>query len=367
MAGTITAVAFWEHDPATGLVIRSRELDAIFGFPPPSGNEAMLKPVPVAPYVERVVAEDRPRIEALIEEMTNGPLHRWRELEYRLRRPDGEKRRVSVRCETTTGADGQNVIIGTTLDVTDIHANEARLESLLADKEALLGEVNHRVKNSLQLVDSILSLEARRLSGVEGHARFMAAVRRVRAVAAAHASLYHDEDVRTLEFAGHLRNFCAHLVEGLGDRARGIALDIETEPVTLPAEKAVPLSLIVNELVTNAFQHGFGEGDEPVEGGTVGIVFDRAPRGYRLSVFDNGASLDGISGTEGRNQASSVIASLEREGDLLTESAEPGRDPQGSVAGGTGLRLVKTLARQIDATVTRSHDDGWHTTIEFAA
>ena len=372
MAGTITAVAFWEYDPAADALTRTREFDAIFGMPPVSKGLEAGGAVSIAPYMECVVPEDRERIEGAIAEMLAGPLHAMRQLQYDLHRPDGERRTVVVRGETTRGADGQTIMIGTTLDVTDLHANEERLEALLEEKEVLLGEVNHRVKNSLQLVDSLLSMEARRAPDGPGRARFLAAVGRVRAVAAAHASLYHDEDVRTVEFASHLRHFCAHLVEGLGGGTRGIELDIETEPVTLHAEKAVPLSIMVNELITNAFQHAFGPVDTANPGAVVGVSFGLTERGYALTVFDNGAAHADMNGTEGSEATSSATAAVERDVELFSETVglalKPfSRSDGAHKARGTGLPLVETLARQIGATVTRSHKDGWHTRIEFPA
>lgn len=379
MAGSATAIAFWEYDPAADALTRTRELDAIFGFDAAATGPQPDTPPPgtvsLAPYTACVHPGDVERIETMIAEMMAGPLHEVRQLEYRLRRPDGEERKVVVRGETALGAEGRPVLIGTTLDVTDIHANEARLAALLEEKEVLLGEVNHRVKNSMQLVDSLLSMEARRAPDGPGRARFLAAVGRVRAVAAAHASLYHDEDVRTVEFASHLRHFCAHLVEGLGGDTRGIVLDIESEPVTLVAEKAVPLSIIVNELITNAFQHAFGGPDGAPAGASVGVTFGAAPGGYALAVSDNGAALGGAQGTEGDVATSSITEAVLGHDDLLAERADLGREAErvgepfvaSSMPIGTGLRLVETLARQIGATVTRSHDDGWHTRIEFPA
>ena len=338
IAGTISGIAFWEHDPETGIMVRTPELDAIFGFPPPdpAGDDGATVGTPgnITPFMARVHPDDAARlVEGTAEMLAAGP-GAVRSLEYRITRTDGAERRVAVRGEVGRGADGRVVIVGTTLDVTDLHANEARLETLLAEKEVLLGEVNHRVKNSLQLVGAILALEARGAAPAE-RARLDSAVKRVQAVAAVHASLYHDDDVRTVEFGAHLRDVCARLAESLGAPERGIALVVAAAPVTLRAEVAVPLALIVNELVTNAFKYAFPEAVPA--GARVDVSLRQRNHEVVLQVADNG----GEGGTESGGGASSQ---------------------QGS---GLGSKLISILSRQIGATVTLERDAGWSTKIAF--
>jgi two-component sensor histidine kinase len=249
--------------------------------------------------------------------------------------------------------------VGATVALVDID-DERRL---LDEKEVLLGEVNHRVKNSLQLVGAILSLQAR---GVEGEAAAVlrSASARVRAVAAVHASLYHDDDVRTMEFGDHLRRFCATLAESLGADARGIALDVEAEVVTLRTETAVPLSLIVNELVTNAFKFAFdadadadadaSRADAGAPSPRVRVSLCRDGEGrVAVEVSDNGAGR----GTD------------EADGPFDGQPSQEGRSPARpfSPSGGLGTTLVSTLARQLGATVTREQGNGWTVRIAFEA
>jgi two-component sensor histidine kinase len=243
--------------------------------------------------------------------------------------------------------------VGATVALVDID-DERRL---LDEKEVLLGEVNHRVKNSLQIVGAILSLQARDARD-EGAAALRSASARVRAVAAVHASLYHDDDVRTVDFGDHLRRFCATLAESLGADARGIALDVEAEAVTLRAETAVPLSLIVNELVTNAFKYAFdadaSRADEGAPSTRVRVSLCRDGEGrVAVEVSDNGAGR----GTD------------EADGPFDGQPSQEGRSParSSSPSGGLGTTLVSTLARQLGATVTREQGNGWTVRITFEA
>ena len=347
IAGTIAGVAFWEHDVRAGTIVRTSELDEIFGFPPrtpdASDGSAVGGATSLAPFMERVHPDDAERLAETTQEMIAAGAGAVRQMEYRVTRPDGKVRRVAVRGEMGWGEHGQPVIVGTSLDVTELHANEARLERLLAEKEVLLGEVNHRVKNSLQLVSSILSLEAR--SAAEGErARLRSAAARVAAVSAVHASLYHDDDVRSVEFGAHLREFCARLADSLGAERRGIAFGVTVEPAILRAEVAVPLSLIVNELVANAFK--YAHADEAPAGARVDVTFEkRDGNRLALTVSDNG---------RGMNPGHAFPPSLNHDKSLAERT-------------GLGGRLVSTLARQIDATIATEQDEGWRTTIEFGA
>ena len=344
VAGSMAGIGFWELDPVTDRLARTPELDVLYGFPSEAGAGEERS---FANYFERIHEEDQPVIEAAIGALLSEGVGGVRQLGFRVVRSDGDVRSAIVWAEVVDGPDGRPVLIGITLDVTDLHANEARLASLLEEKEALLGEVNHRVKNSLQLVSAILSLEARKASAEEG-TRLRSAAARVQSVAAAHAALYQGGDVRTVEMGVHLRWFCAHLAESLGAKPRGIALTVEADDVRLPAVQAVPLSLIVNELVTNAFKHAFG--DSAFEGARVSVSLQSGPEGtHTLIVRDNGRG-------PGTDEASE---------DSSPQEAAAGTMP--SKGSGLGSQLIATLVRQIGGRIVQEQDGGWTTRIEFGA
>jgi len=234
--------------------------------------------------------------------------------------------------------------IGATVALVDIE-EEVRL---LGEKEILLGEVNHRVKNSLQLVSSILSLQARAAPN-EAAELLNAASARVQAISSVHAGLYHDDDVRTVEFGGYLRRFCDRLADAMGAEERGITFKIEAEELVLSADKAVPLSLIVNELVTNAFKYAFV--DDRIESAgtndnaTVTVrLFSNIDGTVSVEVADNG---DGA-GTR------SALKPFTSEQDISSNALS-----------GLGTKLTKILAQQLGATVEKKQVDGWIVKLEF--
>ncbi len=126
------------------------------------------------------------------------------------------------------------------------------LEAQVEQKELLMREVNHRVKNSLQIVSSILHLQVSQDQGGEATDAMRSAAARVMAIAAVHERLYTGPDVRVVSLDAFLGNLCEEIGRALGC-SEGIEVDLG--PIQVPTDMAVPLALIVNELVTNAIKY----------------------------------------------------------------------------------------------------------------
>jgi len=149
-------------------------------------------------------------------------------------------------------------------------------------KDLLLRELGHRTKNNLALVASVLSLQARTKEGSGARSALEKAVTRVQAIASAHEHFQPFRQNGRVEMRPYLEKLCMHLVDTLRD-VRPIAVKVEAEDVHLPTEQAVPLGLIVNELVTNALKHAFPDD----RSGKVGVVPKRGSF-LHLLVEDNG-------------------------------------------------------------------------------
>lgn len=173
-------------------------------------------------------------------------------------------------------------------DVTEIALRTAlqEKEAELQQKNFLLREVDHRVRNSLALVSSMLQLQAR--STLDPHIRqqFLEASRRVVTVGHVHQRLYQTGELRALDFGDYLRALTADLSSSAGSDSNK-KLVLETTTATLNADSVVPLGLIVNELVTNAFKHG----EKKVEPLTVTVSFAQGDTDMRLTVHDDGPGL----------------------------------------------------------------------------
>jgi len=202
-------------------------------------------------------------------------------------------------------------------DITERRKMEGALRASLEEKEALLKEVHHRVKNNLQIVSSLLSLQATALEDPKALAAFTESQARVRAMSMIHEALYQSGNLAYVDFGEYLQNLVREIFRSYAGDSGRVSFAVNVEPVPLGLDLAVPCALITTELVTNSFKHAFlGEA-----GGEVRVSFRRVEDGaFTLAVEDNGTGLpDGIEG--GRSSS-------------------------------MGLRLVHRLANQIDATVS---------------
>jgi two-component sensor histidine kinase len=131
------------------------------------------------------------------------------------------------------------------------------LQASLEEKDALLKEVHHRVKNDLQLINSLLSLQAARIPDRAVAELFAESRNRVRSMALVHENLYRAGNFARIAMRAHIQNLAAHLIRAYGLPARHIELTTEIDDIELDLDRAVSIGLIINELVSNAFKHAF--------------------------------------------------------------------------------------------------------------
>ena len=182
-------------------------------------------------------------------------------------------------------------------------------EALLKEKDLLMREVDHRVKNSLAIVTSLLKVQSRTEGDDHVQNALTRAAQRVGTIAGIHERLYRGEQLGRLDFGAYLRGLCADLEQSLGE-GQGVAVAVEADETVMDADKATVLGLMVSELVTNAVRHAFAGRD----GGRVAVRMDRQEDGVCLTVSDDGAGLP------------------------------DGFDPHG--ANGLGMRVVVSYVRQ---------------------
>ena len=137
---------------------------------------------------------------------------------------------------------------------------EEQLQASLEEKEALLKEVHHRVKNNLQLISSLLSLQAARIAEPAVAELFAESRNRVRSMALVHENLYRAGNFARISMATHIQNLCARFNPCVRHERRHVELAIRIGDVQLDLDRAVPCGLIVNELVSNALKHAFPDG-----------------------------------------------------------------------------------------------------------
>lgn len=170
------------------------------------------------------------------------------------------------------------------IDVTEIKSMEAALRKLVGQKSTLLREVNHRVKNSLQLVSSLLTLQTLSLPDEGVRVHFQDARSRIEAIARVHNRLYQADQFQTIEFGTYLNELCEDLARASGGDSM-CDIVVRSDVIDLPIDHAAPLGLIANELITNAVKH---RGSGPAR---VAVTFRREGEKLALTVSDRGPGL----------------------------------------------------------------------------
>lgn len=212
------------------------------------------------------------------------------ETEYQMKHKHGEWRWFSGRDTVfLRHPDGRvRQIIGTAQDITTMKRTQQQILTALKEKEALLKEVHHRVKNNLQIISSLLNLQAAQIKDVAILSIFTETKNRVRSMALLHEMLYRTENLARIDFPRYVDNLCAHLFRSYGVDVQRIGLQTAIASVTLDLDRAIPCGLIINELISNAVKYAFPE----QRSGHVRVELQQlTTQRYQLQVCDNGIGL----------------------------------------------------------------------------
>ena len=203
---------------------------------------------------------------------------------------------------------------------------EAELTKAVQRQDLAMQEIHHRVKNNLQVVASLLNLQASRIRLPEAKFEFQAARDRVRALATVHRHLYAHGEINTINMRVFLTDLCGPLLRAMGQTGdERVKLVIDAPELQMTSDQAVPLSLIVTEAVTNALKYGFPN-DRP---GTIEITLTCEDNDVTLDIRDDGVGIPA--------------------GRVETDAGT--RD-------GIGLQLIRGFARQLGATLTMNNPEG---------
>ncbi|MCJ7523643.1 MAG: PAS domain S-box protein [Candidatus Aminicenantes bacterium] len=148
----------------------------------------------------------------------------------------------------------------TVRDITERKLAEEQIRASLKEKEVLLQEIHHRVKNNLQIISGLLTLQADQAAGKSLEELFSASQDRIRSIALIHEKLYRSNNLAEIAFDEYLRALSENLFSSQGIAAGRITIKYDMEPILFTIEKAIPLGLIVNELITNSLKHAFPDG-----------------------------------------------------------------------------------------------------------
>jgi len=207
---------------------------------------------------------------------------------------------------------------------------EEQIKISLKEKEVLLKEIHHRVKNNLQIISSLLYLQSKNIKDQEALGIFRDSQNRVKSMALIHEKLYRSEDLARIDFAEYVRSLTNSLFGSYGVNSDAIKLKVNVDDFSLGLDTAIPCGLVINELVSNSFKYAFPDG----RGGEIRIDLHTDNDGrLALIVSDNGVGLP--EGLDFRN------------------------------TGSLGLQLVNTLVNQLDGTVELDRSGGTEFKIIF--
>lgn len=170
----------------------------------------------------------------------------------------------------------------------NLQQTQQKLQQSLTEKETLLKEIHHRVKNNLQVVSSLLHLQASQTGDDDARKSLQESRNRVQSMALVHERLYKSSDLSRIDFARYAQDLIKGILHSFEAGAARIHPVLEIEPVTLNIDQSIPCGLLITELITNSLKHGFPDG----EPGEIGLQLGQvAEGGYLLKVWDTGVGL----------------------------------------------------------------------------
>jgi PAS domain S-box-containing protein len=272
----LARIGNWSYDIQSGSLWWSDELYRMFSLRSEDG------PVTFEHFLNRVHPDDRKKLE---EEIALGLNYHS---DYRIVLSDGKFKHIHEEVEISRDEEGNiKKYTGTAQDITDQKMVEAKMQKSLKEKETLLREIHHRVKNNMQVITSLLKLQAQKIQDQDLKKPFEESEQRIRAMALVHERLYQKEDLSGINFSDYIYNIIKELKAVYRIDGRRVDMNINVEDIVLEIDSAIPCGLIINELITNCFKYAFPDG----RSGEVLVNFTKEGNTYNLIIKDNGVGL----------------------------------------------------------------------------
>jgi len=322
-------LANWELDPYKLMFIFSDKFYSILGTT--AENEGGYH-LPIEYYIKKYVHPEDAQFIAdgmkkslAVREPTFGT-----EFEHRIIRTDGEIRYVAIHIRVIPATRIRNAYVyGAVQDITEHKIAEEKLKESLEEKEMLLKEIHHRVKNNLMVISSLLNLQSQYIKDKEALDIFKESQNRAKSMALIHERLYRSTDLKKIDFGDYIHTLANDLFHTYVADPGRVKLNMNLENVMVDINTTVPLGLIVNELVTNTMKHAFPEGGK----GEINIEFHKHEDEFILIVSDTGVGFPE---------------------DLDFQNTDS-----------LGLQLVNNLVKQIDGVITLDRRQGTEFKIIF--
>jgi len=242
----------WSADLVTGEEIWSDQSQILLGFTPGTFDGRL------DTFLNRIHPDDRATVQKATEQALQTGT---KEVEYRIVLDDQTIRWIAAKGKVFYDESGKPVwLSGVDIDISDRKLAEARIWESLQEKEVLLKEIHHRVKNNLQIISSLLRMQSRQANNSQITTLFQEAQNRVQSMALIHEQFYQSLDFSHINFKDYLETLAYNLFRSYGVDRQQIALTIETDELQLTLNTAIPCGLIINELISNSLKYAFPEG-----------------------------------------------------------------------------------------------------------
>jgi PAS domain S-box-containing protein len=200
----------------------------------------------------------------------------------------GEPKVLQVKVQAMPGHEQMwDKVLVSVIDITERKRVERELQESLQEKEVLLQEVHHRVKNNLQVISSLLYLQSLEAQGQDSRHMLEDTRHRVRSMALVHEKLYGSHDLARLDFGGYVQSLVSSLQQSLATDGSAVQIELDVPELMLDVDQALPCGLIINELISNSLQHAFAGR----EAGRIHIGFEERDGRFSLQVSDDGVGL----------------------------------------------------------------------------
>lgn len=253
-------------------------------------------------------------------------------MEFRLKKKNGDYIWIEDHMFKVSADDGNSFLSGVLIDVTERKLAEQKISQSLKEKELLLKEIHHRVKNNLQVVSSLLKLQSSYAKDQHSFDILLDSQNRVRSMALVHQKLYQSKDYSQIDFAEYLKQLSEHLLNVFKDYSNNIELEIKSEKFNLSINLAIPCGLIINELISNSLKYAF----KGSAGGKITVELKSENETcYNIVISDNGVGFPN---------------------DIDYKDTKS-----------LGLQLVNTLVGQLDGTISMEVTNGTKFNVSFSA
>ncbi|GAB4576366.1 MAG: hypothetical protein Kow0077_32400 [Anaerolineae bacterium] len=208
---------------------------------------------------------------------------------FEVQTPEGRRVILEISASPVIQEGAVVAAINVARDITERVLFEEQLQASLEEKEMLLKEIHHRVKNNLQIISSLLSLQSSAQENAQVQALFRDSQSRVQSMALIHERLYRSDISAQVEFNAYLEDLVTSIAETYRRGTQAVTCEVVADPIPLDLDTAIPCGLIVTELVSNALKHAFPDG----QGGRIRVQFAQEGPGqdYHLTIEDTGAGL----------------------------------------------------------------------------